>query len=98
MRIAALVALVPLALLPPTTGRAAEPTCHRYDQVVTHLGRKYQEVPVGRGLQTNGQLLQLFASRRTGTWTVISTKPDGTTCVVAAGEDWEETFALQEKS
>lgn len=63
--------------------------CHRYDEIARQLGNRYKEAPVSLGVQTNGNLLQVFASQDNGTWTILSTSPSGTTCVVAAGKSWE---------
>lgn len=63
--------------------------CHRYDEVARQLGSRYKEAPVSLGVQTNGNLLQVFASQDSGTWTILSTSPTGMTCVIAAGRSWE---------
>lgn len=67
--------------------------CHDYKELVRQLGARYDEVPVSAGLQSNGHLLQVFSSPRSGTWTILSVTPDGTGCVLAAGRSWE-TIAL----
>lgn len=65
------------------------PPCYDYREIARELGTKYEEAPVSLGLQTNGNLLQVFASARSGTWTIVSLMPNGLACVLAAGEDWE---------
>ena len=64
--------------------------CDRYDDLKSQLGRQFKEVPTAFGLQMNGHLLQVFVSEETGTWTIISTAPSGVSCIVAAGESWED--------
>jgi hypothetical protein len=71
----------------PTGATAA--ACDDHAEVARLLGAKYQEAPVSLGLQSNGYLLEVFSSRQTGTWTIVSVAPDGEACVVAAGEHWE---------
>jgi len=44
---------------------------------------------VAFGLQSNGNLLQVYASEDKNTWTVVSTTPAGLSCIVAAGKSWE---------
>jgi hypothetical protein len=44
---------------------------------------------VAFGLQSNGNLLQVYSSEEKGTWTVVSTTPTGMSCIVAAGKRWE---------
>lgn len=63
--------------------------CHDAIEIKKQLSRKYDEAPVAFGLQTNGNLLQIYASKDSGTWTVVSTTPAGLSCIVAAGQRWE---------
>ncbi len=43
---------------------------------------------VAMGLVSNGSINEVLASKD-GSWTIIVTRPDGMSCVVAAGEAWE---------
>lgn len=63
--------------------------CFRYADVVGQLKGSYSEAPISLGLQTNGNLLQVFTSADTGSWTIVSTTPAGMACVLAAGNNWE---------
>ena len=70
--------------------RPARLPCHDYAKMAEHLGSKYDEQPVAFGMQSNGNLLQVFASKDTGTWTILSVSPKGTSCILAAGKTWED--------
>ena len=74
--------------MPPPAASFQELPCSGYDQIRSELGQNYAEEPVSVGLQSNGHLLQLFASPGSDTWTIVSLAPDGQACVVAAGADW----------
>lgn len=63
--------------------------CHDATEIAKQLHSKYDEAPVAFGLQSNGNLLQVFSSEEKGTWTVVSTTPAGLSCIVAAGKRWE---------
>ena len=63
--------------------------CHNATEIAKQLSNKYDEAPVAFGLQSNGNLLQVYASEDKGTWTVVSTSPAGMSCIVAAGKRWE---------
>jgi hypothetical protein len=63
--------------------------CHDAQEIARQLGAKYAEAPIAFGLQSNGNLLQVYASGQQGTWTVVSTTPNGVSCIVAAGRQWE---------
>ncbi len=74
-----------LIALPAT----AQTVCGERNDFLSHLKRQYHEAPAAMGLASNGAVLEVLTSKR-GSWTVIVTRPDGTSCVVAAGESWEE--------
>ena len=63
--------------------------CHNATEIAKQLSSKYDEAPVAFGLQSNGNLLQVYASEDKNTWTVVSTTPNGMSCIVAAGKRWE---------
>lgn len=93
--ILALGALVMWAWPAPAAAQPSMP-CHKTTVITAQLERQYGETLVAGGLQTNGNLLQVYASDEKGTWTVVSTTPDGTSCVVAAGKGgWQSLEALK---
>lgn len=63
--------------------------CHNASEIAKQLSSRYDEAPVAFGLQSNGNLLQVYSSEEKGTWTVVSTTPTGMSCIVAAGKRWE---------
>ena len=63
--------------------------CHDYAEIARQLRATYEEAPVSLGLQTDGNLLQVFSSSTTGSWTIVSTSPTGLACVLAAGQHWQ---------
>ena len=88
---AALLALglMPSAALAQPAATDQRPPCADYREVQRQLAAGYGEAPVAAGLRSNGELLQVFASPESGTWTIVSTTPQGTACVLAAGRHWE---------
>lgn len=90
----AVLAGITLSLAAPTDLGAQPPSgtrmpCHDAHEIAKQLGSKYDEAPVAMGLQSNGNLLQVYASQEKRTWTVVSTTPAGVSCIVAAGKAWE---------
>ncbi|MGI9420968.1 MAG: hypothetical protein ACR2RA_24350 [Geminicoccaceae bacterium] len=63
--------------------------CHDATEIAKQLSKKYEEAPIAFGLQSNGNLLQIYTSETKHTWTVVSTTPAGKSCIVAAGKRWE---------
>jgi len=71
------------------TAEGVRMPCHDAGEIAKQLSAKYKEAPVAMGLQSNGNLLQIYASDKKNTWTVVSTTPTGKSCIVAAGKRWE---------
>ena len=70
-------------------GQTAPNRCAPRGDVLTLLGETYQETRRGIGLAGPAQVVELFASAVTGSWTVTVTLPDGRTCLLVSGQDWE---------
>lgn len=63
--------------------------CHDYREIKRQLAERYGEAPVSFGMRTNGEALQVFASAKGETWTIVSTSPRGLACILAAGKGWD---------
>lgn len=71
-----------------TPAAGEENVCGKRDEIVSRLENGYQEFNSAMGMSTNGGLVELFTSKN-GTWTLMLTQPDGISCLIAAGENWE---------
>lgn len=67
----------------------AQSNCATHEAVVARLAEKFGEVRQSLGIAQNNSLIELFASKETGTWTITMTLPNGSTCLVAAGDAFE---------
>ena len=67
----------------------AQPACQSRDDIDQLLTQRFSEVPTALGLQSNGDLIQVFVSKDGATWTIVTTRPDGISCIVALGEHWQ---------
>ncbi len=47
------------------------------------------ETPIALGLEKRGDVVEIFSSGDGATWTMVFTRPDGETCLVASGEAWQ---------
>ncbi|MEO0912988.1 MAG: hypothetical protein AAFY59_08360 [Pseudomonadota bacterium] len=81
---------LPLATLSAGSAAAQQRPCGERDQIVERLGNKYGEARTARGLSHNNGMVEVYASEETGTWTILITLPSGETCLVAAGDFWED--------
>lgn len=73
------------ALAPPAM---AQKKCGPRDQLVSQLTDTYQEVSRGVGLTSATQVVEIWASEKTGSFSVLVTYPNGMTCILAAGKNW----------
>jgi hypothetical protein len=70
-------------------------SCALRQHVVARLASAYGETRQSIGLGANNQVVEVFASLETGTWTITVTTPNGLTCLVASGQAYE---TLDEKA
>src|SRR6266581_3595901 len=77
-------------LLTSTLLYGGEESCSDRKQIVEFLRGGHAEYLVGRGLSGGGRMVEVFVSG-TGSWTVIWSSPNGTSCLVARGEGWEQS-------
>lgn len=73
------------ALAPPVFAQAN--TCQPRDAIIEKLEDRYSEMLTAGGLQNAQQLLEIWTSA-SGSFTVLVTRPDGISCVVATGQGW----------
>jgi hypothetical protein len=71
---------------------AADPAavCGPRKDIMAQLSQSFSEAPTAIGVTSTGELLQVLASADKSTWTIVVSRPDGLSCIVAAGADWQE--------
>lgn len=89
MRSIVLATAAALALAVGAPAQAEPMACDERAKVLDHLETKYSEKPVALGMATNGSLVEILSAGDGSTWTIVITNPNGTTCLMAAGEHWE---------
>lgn len=82
----AMIAGAAVAALPAN----AQTYCAGRDQIVERLTNGFGEGLAGGGLRSESQVLEVWAAPETGTWTILITQADGTTCVMASGTNWHQ--------
>lgn len=87
MGAAAVVAMLSFHPLAAETDQ--DSPCAERTNVIDTLDSQYKESPRAIGLVSQEAVLEIFVSE-TGTWTVVVTDPAGLSCVLAAGQSWEE--------
>ncbi|ETX15114.1 hypothetical protein OCH239_17660 [Roseivivax halodurans JCM 10272] len=92
LALAALAALTAAGAASAQQGRACGPR----DTVLEKLEKRYGETRQSVGLAANEQMVEVYASPETGTWTILMTSAAGVTCLMATGQafaEWTETEA-----
>lgn len=70
---------------------AQQAQCAERQTIVESLQARYGETRQSIGLAENNGVVEVFASTSTGSWTILFTSPNGSTCLVASGRNFENT-------
>lgn len=65
-----------------------EPYCDVRVTVTEKLANGFEETRVSAPQERDGIFVELWASDRLGTWTMLATRTDGIACVIETGRDW----------
>ena len=88
LRLILVIGVMTLAVVTTSTPSMAQLMCGKRIEVVNNLRTNYQETVTNIGLVNNGLVLEVLSSK-SGTWTILVTKPNGVACVMATGDAWE---------
>lgn len=83
------LACVSVLALASSSPAQAVGLCGKRGDFVKALTDKYQESGKALGITGQVNLVEVFASKA-GTWTILVTTPEGRTCIIAAGNSWED--------
>ena len=84
---ASILAIAMILILWATSNpAAAQAVCTTRSEVAEKLAGDYAESPVAAGLASSGAVIEVFTSGDGASWTIVLTRPGGTSCVVAVGE------------
>lgn len=78
------------AIASPAVADQTQSACGPHSDVVKALGSKFHETQSATALTSAGTLLEVLTANDGATWTIIVSRPDGISCVVAAGENWQD--------
>ncbi len=97
IRIFAVVAFAFALLLHTAATVKAQPVCMPHDDFRVALQRNFSEAPVAIAIANNGALIELYAKRDRSSWTLMMTRPGGLSCVLVAGEEWNDLRKREEE-
>ena len=72
---------------------AAQTVCGDRAVILENLAKFHSERPRAIATSVDGKLLEVVVSS-TGSWSILLTRPNRRTCVVATGEGWESLPAV----
>ncbi len=67
----------------------AQSLCGERKAVIAELHARYGETPRSIGLAQDRGIVEVYASDRTGSWTILLTTTAGQTCLIASGDAFE---------
>lgn len=76
----------------PSSAITQTDICGPRAEVVEQLGLQYDERQKAVGLLGQEAVMEIFVSEH-GSWTLLATDIRGESCILAAGEAWDDTFA-----
>jgi hypothetical protein len=82
------IGLLAAFLLGSVPAQAMTPCGARADFLKT-LKDKFQEEGHALGMVGKSSVMEIFTSKA-GTWTIMVTAPEGRSCIIAAGNSWED--------
>lgn len=77
------------ALAAPAMAQQQPMACAERSALLGELKDKYSESAQGVGLTGNGAVMELLTSDK-GTWSLIVTMPNGKSCLIATGDEWQQ--------
>ena len=72
----------------------AQVNCATRHSVVDKLAVKYGEAFGGGGLRSAESIFEVWISQELGTWTILMTRADGVSCIMASGTNWREGLKI----
>ena len=77
------------AVLLSGTAVGAQDRCMTHDEAVALLETQFAERVIGRGLAADGRaMFEVFVGPK-GSWTLLVSTPEGGSCIIADGLDWQ---------
>jgi hypothetical protein len=72
-----------------------QPLCVDHAALGRLLADRHSEKPVAIGKSESGGVVEVYSSPSGETWTMVLAMPNGTACLVAAGEKWKSIMSQQ---
>ncbi len=80
---------IPFVVSAISSADAQQAPCVKRTDLLDYMARNYGEAPVARGVMASGRVIEVLASAGGKTRTIIVTMPNGVSCGIASGRNWE---------
>jgi len=87
------MAAIGVALALSTLSAQAQLVCGVHSDVVAGLAQAFQEKQIGYGVVGQAAIVEIYVSA-SGSWTMLITDVKGRSCILAAGEGWENNLTV----
>ena len=81
------------ALIFAAQAHANQQICSTRAKLITALAEKYKETRQSYGVDGASNRIEVFANPKTGSWSLLITRPDGVSCIVSSGIGFETGIA-----
>jgi len=78
-----------LVAMTPWSAVAQQISCGERDLVIEQLDQKFAERRIGMGVVNPTTIFEIYASKVTGTWTILQSDVNGKSCIMVTGGFWE---------
>ncbi len=82
--------LIATAILLSAAVARGQERCMSRDEAVDWLETRFGEQAIGRGLADEGRVMFEIFTGPQGTWTLLVSTPEGPSCIIADGFDWQQ--------
>ena len=79
-----------MAATGPPSAAHAQMRCGARAQVIGALKQQHGETILGIGLSGPKAIYEVWRAKKSGSWTILLTRPDNIACVMATGRNWME--------
>lgn len=91
-----LASVIFLGLAPGAEAQITDVICDTQARLEARLLGVVGAERAGRGMRGPNALIEIWIDRRSGDWTLVQSYPNGTSCIVAIGKNWE-SFAPRDE-
>jgi hypothetical protein len=89
-RLVAAALVFGMAATGPPIAAHAQINCGIRSQVIGVLKQQHRETILGVGLSSPNAIYEVWRAKKTGSWTILMTKPNNISCIMATGRNWME--------